>query len=140
MPKRKLPNQRINEIDSYIGNRLKLRRVMIGLTQEKLAEALGITAQQVQKYENGINRMGGSRLLQASQILKIPVQYFFEGLENLEVTEEAAHEVTILKPSDNSSLISSEISEFLSALNQIKNKKIRSQLLTFIKVLSQKTH
>ena len=72
--------QRVDEIDRYIGNRLRLRRIMIGLTQEKLAEAFGVTAEQVQKYENGINRMGGSRLLQASQILKIPVQYFFEGL------------------------------------------------------------
>jgi transcriptional regulator with XRE-family HTH domain len=104
---------------------------MIGLTQEKLAEAFGVTAQQVQKYENGINRMGGSRLLQASQILKIPVQYFFEGLEKLEITEEL--------PNGNgaSSLLSSEITEFLYALKQIKSKKIRTQLLTFIKVLSK---
>ncbi|NBT85786.1 MAG: XRE family transcriptional regulator [Alphaproteobacteria bacterium] len=123
--------QRVDEIDRYIGNRLRLRRIMIGLTQEKLAEAFGVTAQQVQKYENGINRMGGSRLLQASQILKIPVQYFFEGLEKLEITEES--------PNGNaaSSLLSSEITEFLYALKQIKSKKIRTQLLTFIKVLSK---
>lgn len=127
----KSQKQRINEIDHYIGNRLRLRRIMIGLTQEKLAEAFGVTAQQVQKYENGINRMGGSRLLQASQILKIPVQYFFEGLEKLEITEEL--------PNGNgaSSLLSSEITEFLYALKQIKSKKIRTQLLTFIKVLSK---
>ncbi len=127
----KSQKQRVDEIDRYIGNRLRLRRIMIGLTQEKLAEAFGVTAQQVQKYENGINRMGGSRLLQASQILKIPVQYFFEGLEKLEITEES--------PNGNadSSLLSSEITEFLYALKQIKSKKIRTQLLTFIKVLSK---
>lgn len=140
MPKRSQSNQRSNEIDSYIGNRLKLRRVLMGLTQEKLAETLGITAQQVQKYESGANRMGGSRLLQASQILKIPVQYFFEGLENLEVAEEPLSRNIDLTSSSNSSPLSSEISEFLGALNQIKNKKIRTQLLTFIKVLSQKSH
>lgn len=132
MPKRILPNQRINEIDSYIGSRLKLRRVKMGLTQERLADALGVTAQQVQKYESGINRMGGSRLLQASQILKISVQYFFEGLEDFEMIEEPIHKDSDLASSDNSFPLSSEISEFLKALNQIKNKKIRAQLLTLL--------
>lgn len=138
MPEKRIQKQRINEIDYYIGNRLKLRRIMVGLTQEKLAEALGITAQQVQKYENGINRMGGSRLLQASQILQIPVQFFFEGLEDLEVKEESAYDNISLSQHEVSSPLSSEIFEFLSALNKIKNKKIRARLLTFIKTLSQK--
>jgi transcriptional regulator with XRE-family HTH domain len=129
--------KRINEIDQYIGNRLRLRRIMIGLTQEKLAEAFGVTAQQVQKYENGINRMGGSRLLQASQILKIPVQYFFEGLEELDITEESLNNNTSHSQNGKTSPLSSEIEEFLFALKQIKNKKIRTQLLMFIKTLSK---
>ncbi|MBY0281963.1 MAG: helix-turn-helix transcriptional regulator [Alphaproteobacteria bacterium] len=129
--------KKINEIDHHIGNRLRLRRIMIGLTQEKLAEAFGITAQQVQKYENGINRMGGSRLLQASQILKIPVQYFFEGLEELDITEESLSNNTP-HPQDEKLLpLASEIEEFLAALKQIKNKRIRTQLLMFIKTLTK---
>lgn len=134
MSRIKSQKNRITEIDHYIGNRLRLRRIMIGLTQEKLAEAFGITAQQVQKYESGVNRMGGSRLLQASQILKIPVQYFFEGLEELEITEGLPHTPSF--QDESSSPPSSEITEFLCALKQIKSKKVRAQLLTFIKILS----
>lgn len=126
-----------NEIDRYIGNRLKLRRIMMGLTQEKLAEAFGVTAQQVQKYENGINRMGGSRLLQASQTLKTPVQYFFEGLETLDVSRESENENIASSQSETFSPFSAEITEFLSALKQIKNKKVRAELLMFIKTLSR---
>lgn len=141
MPSVKKRKVKTNEIDCYIGNRLKTRRTMLGLTQEKLAEAFGVTAQQVQKYESGANRMGGSRLLQASQILKTPVQYFFEGLEELETTEESETKDLSSLNLEVLSLVSSEIAEFLCALTKIKNQKIREQLLIFIKALSneQKT-
>jgi transcriptional regulator with XRE-family HTH domain len=68
-----------NRIDKHVGIRLRMRRIEMGMTQEKLAEAFGLTFQQVQKYEKGMNRIGSSRLHQAATILKIPVSYFFEG-------------------------------------------------------------
>jgi transcriptional regulator with XRE-family HTH domain len=65
--------------DTYVGTRVRMRRLMIGMTQEKLAAALGITFQQVHKYEKGMNRIGASRLQQLAQILQVPVSFFFEG-------------------------------------------------------------
>jgi transcriptional regulator with XRE-family HTH domain len=68
-----------NPIDKHVGSRVRMRRMMLGMSQEKLADGLGLTFQQVQKYEKGTNRMGASRLQHISQILQIPVPFFFEG-------------------------------------------------------------
>lgn len=68
-----------NPIDTHVGGRVRLRRMLIGMSQEKLGERMGLTFQQIQKYEKGINRIGASRLLHLSQILEVPVQFFFEG-------------------------------------------------------------
>ena len=68
-----------NPIDVHVGSRVRIRRVELGMSQGKLGDALGITFQQVQKYEKGTNRMGASRLQHASQILNVAVAYFFEG-------------------------------------------------------------
>ena len=68
-----------NPIDVYVGSRVRTRRLALGLSQEKLGAALGVTFQQVQKYEKGTNRLGASRLEQASRILQVPVAHFFEG-------------------------------------------------------------
>jgi transcriptional regulator with XRE-family HTH domain len=66
-------------IDIHVGSRMRMRRMMLGMSQEKLGEAFGISFQQVQKYEKGINRMGSSRLQQAADILGVTVPFFFEG-------------------------------------------------------------
>ena len=71
--------KRPNPIDIHVGSRVRLRRNIIGMSQEKLGEALGITFQQIQKYEKGTNRVGASRLQQISEILRIPVSFLFEG-------------------------------------------------------------
>ena len=68
-----------NPIDKHVGGRLRTRRTMLGMSQEKLATAFGLTFQQVQKYEKGANRMGASRLQHAAQILDVSVPFFFEG-------------------------------------------------------------
>ena len=68
-----------NPIDRYVGSRVRMRRMMLGMSQEKLGNALGLTFQQVQKYEKGTNRIGASRLQQISQILQVPVSFFFDG-------------------------------------------------------------
>jgi transcriptional regulator with XRE-family HTH domain len=74
------PRKQPNPIDVHVGSRLKLRRTMIGMTQEKLGEQLGVTFQQVQKYEKGVNRIGASRLQEISRILDVPVSFFFEDV------------------------------------------------------------
>ena len=70
-----------NPIDAYVGSRLRMRRMMLRMSQEKLGEAFGLAFQQVQKYEKGVNRMGASRLQQAAQILGVSVPFFFEGAQ-----------------------------------------------------------
>ena len=65
-----------NPIDKHVGSRVRMRRMMLGMSQEKLGDALGLTFQQVQKYEKGTNRIGASRLQQISQILQVPVSFF----------------------------------------------------------------
>ena len=70
-----------NPVDKYVGSRVRMRRIMLGMSQEKLGEALGLTFQQVQKYEKGTNRVGASRLWELSRVLGVPITYFFEGLE-----------------------------------------------------------
>ena len=69
-----------NPIDVHVGKRLRLRRTLLGMSQEKLGELLGLTFQQVQKYERGANRIGSSRLFELGQILDVPVSFFFDDL------------------------------------------------------------
>jgi transcriptional regulator with XRE-family HTH domain len=69
----------LNMIDKHVGNRVRMRRLMLGMSQTKLGDAAGITFQQVQKYEKGTNRISASRLQQISNILQVPVPFFFEG-------------------------------------------------------------
>src|SRR6202012_1296711 len=68
-----------NPTDKHVGSRVRMRRMMLSMSQEKLGDALGLTFQQVQKYEKGTNRIGASRLQQISGILQVPVAFFFEG-------------------------------------------------------------
>ena len=68
-----------NPIDKHLGSRVRMRRMLLGLSQEKLGEALGVTFQQVQKYEKGMNRIGASRLQDIAKILDAPPSFFFEG-------------------------------------------------------------
>ena len=68
-----------NPVDKYVGSRVRMRRIMLGMSQEKLGDALGLTFQQVQKYEKGTNRVGASRIQQIAEILQVPVSFLFEG-------------------------------------------------------------
>lgn len=69
-----------NPIDVHVGKRLRLRRTLLGMSQERLGESLGLTFQQVQKYERGVNRIGSSRLFELGQILDVPVSFFFDDM------------------------------------------------------------
>lgn len=73
-----MPGRKPNPVDVHVGSRVRLRRMVIGMSQEKLGEKMGLTFQQIQKYEKGTNRIGASRLFQLALILDVPVQFFFE--------------------------------------------------------------
>jgi len=74
-----------NPIDAHVGRRVRLRRTLLGMSQERLGELLGLTFQQVQKYERGVNRIGSSRLYELGQILDVPVSFFFDDLPQEEL-------------------------------------------------------
>ena len=77
----RLPSGKPHPVDVHVGARVRQRRTLLGMSQEKLGEAIGLTFQQVQKYERGANRVGSSRLYELSRVLDVPVQYFFDDLE-----------------------------------------------------------
>lgn len=74
-----MPKKTPDPTDKHVGSRVRMRRMMLGMSQEKLGDALGLTFQQVQKYEKGTNRIGASRLHHTAHILQVPVAFFFEG-------------------------------------------------------------
>jgi transcriptional regulator with XRE-family HTH domain len=105
-----LPRKRPNPIDQHVGSRVRMRRLMLSMSQEKLGAALGLTFQQVQKYEKGVNRIGASRLQQISDILQVPVAFFFEGAPNAS----APH------GSNESALSMAQIDDFVSDLDGLR--------------------
>jgi len=76
-----MPKKSPHPVDVHVGGRVRLRRIMLGLSQDKLGEALGLTFQQVQKYEKGVNRIGASRVFELAKILEVPVQYFYDDFD-----------------------------------------------------------
>jgi transcriptional regulator with XRE-family HTH domain len=99
-----------NPTDRHVGARVRMRRKMVAMSQEKLGAALGLTFQQVQKYEKGANRIGASRLQQLSHILQVPVEFFFEGAPNAS----APH------GSNGSALSMAQIDDFVSDLDGLR--------------------
>src|ERR1700753_4275265 len=75
-----VPKKQANPIDAQVGNRVRIRRMLIGMSQEKLGDLLGLTFQQVQKYEKGVNRIGAGGLYEVSLILGVPIDFFYEGV------------------------------------------------------------
>ncbi|MCW2310092.1 helix-turn-helix domain-containing protein [Rhodobium gokarnense] len=132
MPSKKSPNP----IDIHVGSRVRLRRMMLGMSQEKLGEHLGITFQQIQKYEKGTNRIGASRLQHIATVLKVPVAFFFEDAPG--TPEEAAKGFEEGKPATYvvDFLSSSEGLALNKAFVQIKDAKVRKRIVDLVKSLA----
>lgn len=125
-----------NPIDIYVGNRVRLRRVLVGLSQEKLGDGLELTFQQVQKYEKGTNRISASRLYKIAQILEVPVQFFFEGIAQLGQpgTEGFAEEGEQMPMMDF--LSSAEGLQLYKSFAEISNPAIRRKVVELVKTLA----
>ncbi|MDE3016276.1 MAG: helix-turn-helix transcriptional regulator [Pseudomonadota bacterium] len=120
-------------IDAHVGSRLRMRRTMMGLSQSKLAEAIGITFQQVQKYEKGSNSMNANRLYEFSQLMQIPVSYFFEEIENRVVFLHA----NIPKDLDSFSMPSDRESlEIMKAFKRINSWPVRKRVADLVRAVS----
>lgn len=123
-----------NPIDIHVGSRIRLRRTMLGMSQEKLGESLGITFQQIQKYEKGTNRVGASRLQNISTILNVPVSFFFEdapGENPMSGVGEASSSNYVVD-----FLSSSEGLQLNRAFVKISDPKIRRRLVDLVKALA----
>jgi len=130
----RLPLKAPNPIDQHVGSRVRMRRLMLAMSQEKLGFALGLTFQQVQKYEKGMNRIGASRLQQISHILQVPVAFFFEGAPNA------------LAPQGSGSALSmAEIDDFISdseglrlirAFMRIDNAALRRRIVMLVQEIA----
>ena len=128
----RLPNGDANPIDVHVGSRIRLRRLVLDLSQEKLAAMLGLTFQQVQKYEKGMNRVSASRLWDFSKILNVPVSFFFDEMpfstdENSPASICGGKKLIAAKPAVDP-MHKAENIELIAALNKIKNAKLKKAL------------
>jgi transcriptional regulator with XRE-family HTH domain len=122
-------------IDVHVGSRVRLRRNMLGLSQEKLGAAISLTFQQVQKYEHGANRIGASRLMELSQVLGVPVAFFFDDVDPVHapaITEDA-----LPAADEGDHLQRLETIELVAAYYQISDVKLRRRLWELAKALCE---
>src|ERR1700704_5686768 len=124
-----------NPIDIHVGSRVRLRRMMLGMSQEKLGESLGITFQQIQKYEKGTNRVGASRLQNISTILTVPVSFFFDDAPG----EQSSSPNGMAEASSSNYVVdflsSSEGLQLNRAFVKISGSKVRRKVVELVKAL-----
>jgi transcriptional regulator with XRE-family HTH domain len=126
-----------NLTDRHVGARVRMRRMMLGMSQEKLGDALGLTFQQVQKYEKGANRIGASRLQQISNILQVPVAFFFEGAPNVPGHQQTSGISEAPSPAYVSDfLATSDGLALTKSFMKIKNAKLRRRIVDLVEEIA----
>ncbi|MBL4691180.1 MAG: helix-turn-helix transcriptional regulator [Rhodospirillales bacterium] len=138
--KRRLPPGVPNPVDIHVGSRVRLRRTLLGLSQEKLGDAVGLTFQQIQKYERGANRIGASRLFQLSNILDVPIMFFFDemptGLKTAEAQVIRGLQEQEQKTLELDPLARRETLELVRAYYKISEPRVRKRLFELTKSLA----
>jgi transcriptional regulator with XRE-family HTH domain len=125
-----------NPIDKHVGSRVRMRRMLIGMSQEKLGEALGLTFQQVQKYEKGTNRIGASRLHQIAGILGVTIDFLYHGAPKMGAPSSAAMEE--LSSTDLSAFLSTADGvQLMKSFLAITDSKVRRKVVELIATLSE---
>lgn len=122
-------------MDKHVGNQVRLRRMFLGISQEKLGEALGVTFQQVQKYEKGVNRISASRLNQLAQVLAVPIDYFYEGAREADggapgFAEQGA------APYLPDTYSSADSLQLVKAFNRITDAKVRRRIVDLVEAVA----
>jgi transcriptional regulator with XRE-family HTH domain len=127
----------LRPVDIHVGSRLRIRRTLLGLSQEALGESVGLTFQQIQKYEKGANRMGASRLFEFSKILNVPISYFFDEMPG---DVEATGGRRVVLPEDGSQsndrddmMLRRETLELVRAFSGIKDPNVREKFELMVK-------
>lgn len=132
-----------NPIDVHVGSRVRLRRMLVGMSQEKLGVQMGLTFQQIQKYEKGTNRIGASRLYQISRILEVPIQFFFEEA-SLEMGVSSASEAKGFSDSGSQAFIMEFLNtreglELNRAFVRISDQKQRKRIVDLVRSMVDDT-
>lgn len=127
----KAVTKKANPIDAQVGNRVRIRRMLIGMSQERLGDLLGLTFQQVQKYEKGVNRIGAGRLFEIARILGVPIDFFYDGVGT---SGESAPESA---PPVMEFVSSGEGLQLSLAFMKIKDPKVRKRVLDLVKSLAE---
>ena len=123
--------KKANPIDVQVGNRVRIRRMLMGMSQERLGDTLGLTFQQIQKYEKGINRIGAGRLFEIARILGVSIDYFYDGIDA------AAEEPAEGAPPVMAFVSSGEGLQLSLAFMKIRDPKVRKRVLDLVKSLSE---
>jgi transcriptional regulator with XRE-family HTH domain len=131
---------RPSPIDVHVGTRIRLRRTLLGMSQERLGEALGLTFQQVQKYERGVNRVGASRLFDLSRVLDVPISFFFDdlpdGVAGAPGRRAAASQADAQDSLSDDSMNRRETLELVRAYYRINDPMIRKKVFELIKSMA----
>lgn len=128
---------RAGSLDEHIGARLRQRRALLGMTQEKLADAVGITFQQVQKYENGANRISAGRLFEFSAILEVPVDYFYDGAKETKKVTGLAEPGQSPFEGPEDIMQRKETLELIRIYYSIQSPKLRKDLFNLVKSMAE---
>src|SRR5512134_1770628 len=135
----RLPPGTPNPVDVHVGGRVRLRRTLLGLSQEKLGEAVGLTFQQIQKYERGANRIGASRLFEFSRILDVPVSFFFDDMDDRARVAQGDEVLGLADqpqaPLEPDPLTRRETLELVRAYYRITDPQVRKRLFELTKSL-----
>jgi transcriptional regulator with XRE-family HTH domain len=125
-------------VDTHVGRRLRLKRTFLGLSQESVGKQIGVTFQQIQKYERGINRMGASRLYDFAKVLGVPVAYFFENYGDYTLDEGAALGAaeSSAPAFEHDDTNNRETLEVMRAYYRIKNPVVRKRIIDLIKAMA----
>lgn len=121
--------------DRHVGSRVRMRRMMLGMSQEKLGNALGLTFQQVQKYEKGTNRIGAGRLQQISEILQVPVSFFYEGAPSGGGVQTGGFEEAASPAYVSDFLATSDGLALTRAFVQIKDRRVRRRIVDLVEAI-----
>jgi transcriptional regulator with XRE-family HTH domain len=129
-----VPKKQANPIDAHVGNRVRLRRMLVGMSQEKLGELLSLTFQQVQKYEKGVNRIGAGRLFHIAKILSVPIDYFYEDVTDANSMPGFAEDQA--NPPVMEFLSTGDGLQLNLAFMRIKEARVRKRVLDLVKSLA----
>lgn len=131
-----MPKKQANAVDAHVGNQVRLRRMLIGMSQEKLGQLLGLTFQQVQKYERGINRIGAGRLFEIAHVLGVNIRYFYDGLGDTPSGRAHGSAEEAEPPQLVHFATSGEGLQLNMAFMRITDHKVRKRILDLVKSLA----